>query len=117
MADELTAALVEAIEAAAKASPEGSVGRCKAVELDVSLKEADIQAAVAKAWEAFGGIDILINNAGVIDPFTASQLEVPEEAWAKTLNVNVLGKGLVLKAVAQRMKAEKRKGSIVMLSS
>lgn len=42
----------------------GSV-RAVAVELDVSAKGPAIEASVKKAWEAFGRIDGLINNAGV----------------------------------------------------
>ncbi|MFS7904318.1 putative 3-oxoacyl-[acyl-carrier-protein] reductase [Helianthus anomalus] len=36
------------------------------VELDVSAGGHTIEASVKKAWEAFGRIDVLINNAGII---------------------------------------------------
>ncbi|KAM0003083.1 putative 3-oxoacyl-[acyl-carrier-protein] reductase [Helianthus debilis subsp. tardiflorus] len=36
------------------------------VELDVSAGGLTIEASVKKAWEAFGRIDVLINNAGII---------------------------------------------------
>ena len=39
--------------------------RAVAVELDVSGSGASIEAAVNKAWDAFGRVDALINNAGV----------------------------------------------------
>ncbi|GKD47469.1 3-oxoacyl-[acyl-carrier-protein] reductase FabG-like protein [Tanacetum coccineum] len=39
--------------------------RAVAVELDVSAKGPVIEASVKKAWESFGRIDCLINNAGV----------------------------------------------------
>lgn len=39
-------------------------GRAVAIELDVSASESDIDAAVEKAWAAFGYIDVLVNNAG-----------------------------------------------------
>lgn len=42
----------------------GSSLRAVAVELDVSADGADIEKYVQKAWDAFGHIDALINNAG-----------------------------------------------------
>lgn len=39
--------------------------RAAAVELDISASAAAIEAAVEKAWNAFGRIDVLINNAGI----------------------------------------------------
>lgn len=43
----------------------GSDVRAVAVELDVSANSSAIEASVVKAWDAFGRIDALINNAGV----------------------------------------------------
>ena len=40
-------------------------GRAVAVELDVKASGDAIEAAVNKAWDAFGRIDALINNAGI----------------------------------------------------
>jgi NAD(P)-dependent dehydrogenase (short-subunit alcohol dehydrogenase family) len=46
-------------------------------------------------------VDILVNNAGIIDykPF----LEITEEEWDKTLNVNLKGQFLCARAVAREM--------------
>lgn len=49
----------------ASSDREPSSVRAVAVELDVSAGGAAIEASVQKAWEAFGGIDALVNNAGV----------------------------------------------------
>lgn len=43
----------------------GSGVRAVAVELDVSANSSVIEASVIKAWDAFGRIDALVNNAGV----------------------------------------------------
>ena len=44
---------------------DGLIGRAKVVELDVTADGPIIEAAVEKAWSAFGQVDVLINNAGV----------------------------------------------------
>ena len=53
-------AMVAAIEAAG--------GRAVPVEMDIGI-EADVQRGFAEAREAFGGLDLLVNNAGVEKPF------------------------------------------------
>jgi NAD(P)-dependent dehydrogenase (short-subunit alcohol dehydrogenase family) len=74
----------------------------------------DIAAIVAAATEAFGGIDILINNAGVaiIEP----ALETTLANWNKTLAINLTGAFLCAQAVAPAM-IERRFGRIISLSS
>lgn len=54
-------------------------------------------AVVAAAMDAFGRIDIVINNAGIITPETWSELTL--ESWQKTINVNLTGVFSVMKAV------------------
>ena len=36
-----------------------------AVELDVAWKEKEVDAAIQLAWDAFSGLDIVVNNAGL----------------------------------------------------
>lgn len=43
----------------------GCFRRAIAVELDIAAQEKAIEASVQKAWDGFGHIDALINNAGV----------------------------------------------------
>lgn len=47
------------------ASSATSVPRSVPVQLDVSGSELEIEAAVKTAWDAFGHIDALVNNAGI----------------------------------------------------
>lgn len=56
------------------------------VETDVS-QPADLQNLIALTLQSFGGIDILHNNAFWNEPATA--LEAREEAWQRTLDVNL----------------------------
>jgi NAD(P)-dependent dehydrogenase (short-subunit alcohol dehydrogenase family) len=83
------------------------------VQVDVA-DEASTQRLVAHALEAFGRIDILHNNAGVLLP--GSVTEVSVAAWTRTLAVNVTGAFLCSRAVLPTMIAAGR-GTIVHTSS
>ena len=75
-------------------------GKAVAVGGDVS-KTADAQAIVARTVEAFGRLDILVNNSGV---YAFSPIEeVSEEQFHTMFNVNVLGLLLVTKAAVAHL--------------
>lgn len=59
-----------------------------------SVEDGD--AVVAAALAAFGRIDIVVNNAGIITPETWSELTL--ESWQKTINVNLTGVFSIMKA-------------------
>jgi len=83
------------------------------VVCDVSSKAAVDQATAITIGE-FGGIDGLVNNAGI---FRAAEfLDVTEEDWDAVIGVNLKGAFLVGQAVARHMVARKR-GAIVNMSS
>ncbi len=67
-----------------------------------------------KALEIFGRIDILVNNAGVSFPQPA--LEVTEEAWDTTMNVNIKSLFFITQVVGKKM-IEHKKGKIINISS
>ncbi|KAJ1436047.1 Short-chain dehydrogenase/reductase SDR [Sesbania bispinosa] len=90
--------------------------RAVAVELDISADGPSIDKSVQKAWEAFGHIDTLINNAGFRGS-TKSSLELSEEEWNKVLRTNLTGTWLVSKSVCKRIGDAQRKGSIINISS
>ncbi|KAI3801351.1 hypothetical protein L1987_29455 [Smallanthus sonchifolius] len=90
--------------------------RAVAVELDVSAKGPTIEASVNKAWEAFGRIDGLINNAGVRGN-VHSPLELVEDEWDSTMRTNLTGTWLVSKYMCIRMRDAKHGGSIINISS
>ncbi|GMH20210.1 hypothetical protein Nepgr_022051 [Nepenthes gracilis] len=90
--------------------------RAVAVELDVCADGLAIEASVQKAWNAFGRIDVLINNAGVRGSIR-SPLHISEEEWNNTLKTNLTGAWLVSKYVCIRMRDAKLGGSIINISS
>jgi len=92
-----------------------SLGR-KAVAVQGNVaNKSDSLSIVEATTEALGGLDILINNAGV---FPRSEfLELEEDEWDLVHNVNLKGSFLVGQAVARKMVETKTPGSIVNLSS
>ncbi|KAK9157062.1 hypothetical protein Scep_003636 [Stephania cephalantha] len=90
--------------------------RAAAVELDVSANGGAIEASVRKAWDAFGRIDALVNNAGIRGT-VKSPLELSEEEWDSNFATNLKGSWLVSKYVCIRMRDAGLKGSVVNISS
>jgi len=87
-------------------------GKAIAVRADVA-KQAEIERLFAETKQAFGRVDILINNAGV---YEFSPLEdVTEEHFHKHFNLNVLGPILASKEAVRHFDASG--GSIVNISS
>ncbi|MCO5562390.1 hypothetical protein L7F22_016017 [Adiantum nelumboides] len=84
--------------------------------LDVSASEVEIDAAVEKAWQAFGRIDVLINNAGFRGEVNMS-LDVNSNEWSKVMATNLQGLWLLSKAVGKRMRTAKVAGSVVNVTS
>ncbi|THU58145.1 hypothetical protein C4D60_Mb03t11090 [Musa balbisiana] len=87
-----------------------------AVELDVSRKSPAIEAAVHDAWNAFGRIDALVNNAGVRGG-VYSAVDWSEEEWHRIMTTNLTGLWLVSKHVCIRMRDAKQKGAVINISS
>ncbi len=78
-------------------------GEAIALKLDVTNK-TEIEEVVKKVVKAFGRLDILVNNAGICQfkPF----LELSEEEWDKTLDINLKGEFLCAQAAALVMKKQ-----------
>ena len=58
----------------------------------------DCQAMVAAAEESFGRLDVLFNNAGIMDPDDGDAVETSLETWNRTLAINLTGVFLGCKA-------------------
>ncbi len=87
--------------------------RSLAVQTDVSQK-ADVDNLVERVMNEFGAIDILVNNAGI--QLKAPFLEVPQEDWDITLDINVKGVFNGIQAAASHM-MQQRYGKIINISS
>jgi len=86
---------------------------CRYTHLDVT-REPDWAAAVALATEAFGKLDVLVNNAGIL--LFASIADMPLADFRQVLEVNAVGCWLGMKAVIDSM-TKAGGGSIVNISS
>lgn len=78
-------------------------------------KPAEVEALVAEATERMGGIDVLVNNAGIGGPRAAIE-DISYEDWDRTISVNLNGMFYCIKNVAPQMKARKS-GCIVNIST
>ena len=78
-------------------------------------RRADVEALVARVADAWGGLDVLVNNAGT-NPAMAPVCELADSVWDKILEVNLTGALLLCQRVAPLMVAQGR-GSIINMSS
>ncbi|WP_406278929.1 SDR family NAD(P)-dependent oxidoreductase [Embleya sp. NBC_00896] len=93
---------------------EAEGGRGAAVTADVT-DSASLATLVARTVELFGGLDIAVNNAGVIQG-TGPIGDLTEEDWRATLDVNVTGTWLSMKHEIAYMRANSG-GAIVNIAS
>jgi NAD(P)-dependent dehydrogenase (short-subunit alcohol dehydrogenase family) len=89
-------------------------GRALGIACDVT-DEAQVQAMVARVCAEHGGVDVLVNNAGILGG--ESVLEMPLERWTRQISVNLTGTFLCTKHVARSMVERGRRGSIVVIVS
>ena len=84
------------------------------IQGDIS-KVHDVQRVVTSTLEAFGAIDILINNAGIFPriPF----LEMDEANWDNVIDTNLKGSFFCAQAAAKYMIKSGNRGSIINLAS
>lgn len=88
--------------------------RAIAVKIDVT-KEADIQKAIKQTVLTYGGIDVVVNNAGLASssPFEDTTLE----NWNLNINVLVTGYFLVAREAFKVMKTQDVGGNMVFIGS
>jgi glucose 1-dehydrogenase len=93
---------------------ESAGGKGIVVGADVSDPK-EVESMIQKAVDAFGRLDIVVNNAGMEHrmPF----LETPFEVWQETIAVNLTGTWLGCQAAAKQMVAQGDPGRIINVSS
>jgi NAD(P)-dependent dehydrogenase (short-subunit alcohol dehydrogenase family) len=99
-------------EALARAA--GEIPGLHTVVCDVSQR-ADIERMVSAAVEALGGLDVLVNNAGIAGP-TAPLEDSDPDQWEAVMTVNVIGTFHVTRLAIPHLKKSPA-GSIVVMSS
>ena len=92
----------------------GAGRRAVLVQADVA-QASGIDAMIAKIVGELGGLDVLVNNAGVYPrvPF----LEMRERDWDLLLDVNLKGGFFCAQAAARAMIAARRRGSVINMAS
>ncbi|MCC3315482.1 SDR family NAD(P)-dependent oxidoreductase [Nocardia africana] len=81
-------------ETAKQAAEQGSADRLTTVTIDIS-DESSVQAGVAKAVETLGGLDALVNAAGILR--SAHTHEMPLADWNRIITTNLTGTFLMIR--------------------
>jgi rhamnulose-1-phosphate aldolase/alcohol dehydrogenase len=97
-------------EMAADAGPARPLG----VPMDVT-SEASVETAVAAAVAAYGGLDIVVSNAGIAHAASIDRMALAD--WERSFAVNATGHFLVTRAALRIMKAQGLGGSLVFIAT
>ena len=97
----------------AKAAGHESGGDAIAIPTDVSRSE-DVQRMIQAAVDSFGGLDVLVNNAGISIDLPVEELT--EEEWDRVIDINLKGHFLCAKYAIPHLRA-RGGGVIINMSS
>ncbi|MGW5880446.1 SDR family NAD(P)-dependent oxidoreductase [Nocardiopsis terrae] len=89
-------------------------GTAESVAGDLSRQEV-VDEVVATALDRLGGIDVLVNNAGIMDDMSATA-DVTDALWERLIRVNLTAPFLLTRAVLPHM-VERGRGSVVFTAS
>lgn len=103
-------------QAADATAAELKEGGAQAIGVGVDVtSEEQVDAAVEEAARAFGGIDILISNAGIQIVYPVEEFSFAD--WKKMLAIHLDGAFLTTKACLKHMYAQGRGGSVIYMGS
>ena len=80
-------------------------GQALALRCDVTQPD-QVETAVARAWEHFGRIDIMVNNVGQAGDAIALPENLPHDLFEQTVDVNLLGVWYCCREAGRRMLAD-----------
>ncbi len=106
--------LAGAEQLAAYLNQQFGAGRAVAVKMDVT-NEASVRAAFEQAQLSFGGIDVIVNNAGLASSAPITETSLAE--WNKNWNVLATGYFLVAREGFRLLQAQERGGNLVFVAS
>jgi NAD(P)-dependent dehydrogenase (short-subunit alcohol dehydrogenase family) len=92
----------------------GGESRSTAVELDVR-DPASVEAAISEAWDVFGGLDILVNCAGIYPSDLIVDMGI--DAWDNVIDTNLKGPFLCSRLMVSRWIEQGIEGHIVNITS
>jgi NAD(P)-dependent dehydrogenase (short-subunit alcohol dehydrogenase family) len=101
-------------QVAARISEQG--GKALAVPCDVA-QSGEVNELFTRTSARFGRIDIVVNNAGIAAEVGIVPEKVPDEAFARTLQVNLNGLWFACREAGARMLADGKGGSIINIAS
>ena len=99
---------------ATAAAIEAGGGRAVPLSLDIR-DQASVESGFARAVEAFGGVDVLVNNAGI--PMTRPAVDITRTEWEAALAVNLTGTFFMCQQMGRHLIGAGRPGAIVSLAS
>jgi NAD(P)-dependent dehydrogenase (short-subunit alcohol dehydrogenase family) len=105
--------IVDLNEDAARSAARGLGDEHRGFACDVTSRDA-CASATRRALDAFGRVDILINNAGITQPLKL--MEIGAKEWDAVIDVNLRGVLNLSQALVPHMR-ERRRGSIACMSS
>ena len=114
-ASEYTVAILDRDGGRAEALASSLAGEHLAIACDISLED-EVRSAVERVETECGPIDVLVNNAGIVDPAGLSALEIAPVDFERILATNLEGSFLMAREVGRAMVA-RGAGTIVNVAS
>ena len=108
---EINAGFAQEIETAARSAGHSVV----TVTGDVTSLD-DVREAVARC-QSLGGVDVLVNNAGISSAGSLDLLDMPLPEWQRVMSVNLDGALLCIREAGKVMRERGRGGSIINMTS